>query len=83
MTVECPAGNIAGSVEQSISLFTPTYIIKDKDGEDKFAVEVGMVWSQTSLGIETSCRVLAPSAAVSRLAASAAGAETSSSGLWI
>ena len=40
MTVECPAGNQAGSVEQCISLFTPTYIIKDKEGEDKFVIEV-------------------------------------------
>jgi len=39
MTVECPAGSLAGSVEQCISLITPTYIIKDKEGEDKFVVE--------------------------------------------
>ena len=41
MTVECPAGSPAGSVEQCISLFTPTYIIKDREGEDKFVIEVG------------------------------------------
>eukprot|EP00092_Neocalanus_flemingeri_P083446 GFUD01104737.1.p1 GENE.GFUD01104737.1~~GFUD01104737.1.p1 ORF type:complete len:277 (-),score=75.24 GFUD01104737.1:96-926(-) len=39
MTVECPAGNLAGRVEQSISLFTPTYVIKDRHGEEKFVIE--------------------------------------------
>jgi len=38
MKVECH-GNLAGSVEQSISFFTPTYIIKDKEGEEKFVIE--------------------------------------------
>ena len=28
MSVECPPGVVAGHVEQSLSIFTPTYIIK-------------------------------------------------------
>ena len=28
MSVECPPGVVAGHVEQALSIFTPTYIIK-------------------------------------------------------
>jgi len=39
MEVECPVGNVVGSVEQSMSLFTPTYTIHDGAGNEKFVVE--------------------------------------------
>lgn len=39
MTVECPVGQLAGTVEQSMSLFTPTYQILDVDGQERFTIE--------------------------------------------
>jgi len=39
MSVECPPGVVAGHVEQSLSIFTPTYIIKDAQEQDVFVVE--------------------------------------------
>ena len=33
-------GQVSGYVEQSLSLFTPTYQINDADGNEKFLVEV-------------------------------------------
>ena len=39
LKVECPPGVLAGHVEQSLSVFTPTYIIKNSNEEDVFVVE--------------------------------------------
>ena len=33
MSVQCPPGVVGGHVEQALSLLKPTYIIKDKEGE--------------------------------------------------
>ena len=39
MTVHCPPGVLAGHVEQALSVFKPTYIIKDSEEQDKYMVE--------------------------------------------
>jgi len=55
LTVECPSGNLAGTVDQSISFFTPTYNIKDKHGEKKYVIQGPFQLSLCSC-IETWCK---------------------------
>ena len=39
MNIECPPGEPAGQVEQSLSIFKPSYIIKNNRDEDVYVVE--------------------------------------------
>ena len=37
--MECPPGNVAGSVEQNINIYRPTFDINDENGDVKYVIE--------------------------------------------
>ena len=39
MEVECPPGNPAGTVEQNIDVYRPTFDINDENGEVQYVIE--------------------------------------------
>ena len=39
LEVECPPGNLAGSVEQNIDVYRPTFDINDENGEVQYVIE--------------------------------------------
>ena len=39
MEVECPPGNLVGTVEQNIDVYRPTFDINDENGDVKYVIE--------------------------------------------
>ena len=39
MEVECPPGNVVGSVEQNINCYRPTLDINDQNGDVQYVIE--------------------------------------------
>ena len=39
MEVECPPGNVVGSVEQNINIYRPTLDINDQNGDVQYVIE--------------------------------------------
>ena len=39
MEVECPPGNLVGTVEQNIDVYRPTFDINDENGDVQYVIE--------------------------------------------